>query len=82
MARNVGLPYNPRTPEACDKPVATTGYKDKLTVCRRRYHSVLWTHCEGIFLAYVPLRLQPSENVSAFLIPCQWLRGFEQELIP
>ncbi len=35
---------------------------------------------EGIFLAYVPLRLQPSENVSAFLIPCQWLRGFENSL--
>ena len=38
------------------KPVAPVAYKNKLTVSRRRYHSVLQTHCEGTFLAYVPLR--------------------------
>ena len=38
------------------KPVAPVAYKNKLTVSRRRYHSVLRMHCEGTFLAYVPLR--------------------------
>ena len=75
MARNVGLPYNPRTPEACDKPVATTGYKNKLTVNRRRYLADVL--CPLTYRCV----LLPSENVSAFLIPCQWLRGFENEFI-
>ena len=43
------------------KPVAPVAYKNKLTVSRRRYHSDLRTHCEGTFLAYVPLRLRPSK---------------------
>ena len=63
-------------------PLATAGCKNKLTVNRRRHHSVPRDALRGYFphLCAVAICFR-AKAMSAFLIPSQGLRRFENRII-